>query len=403
MRRRLLDLLLCPRCRSPFSLEVFQEEETPATAVRSVACATVCAFTGRNPRDVTAADCTACYTRDVLEGALTCSGCGARYPIIKGVPRLLAPELLAHLERRYPEFFAAHPEFLSSGSHAGDAIADTLESFTRQRLDLRPPGPEMAQQWRAHLARNLGRALGTGDLRDNLVLDVGSGFGRHLYVASESGAECVGLDLSGGADVARANNRDHPRCHLVQGNVLERPLRDGVFDVVWSFGVLHHMPEPEAGFRAIVPFARPDGGIVVIWVYGYRGMAFTYRLSHMRPLHRVTRTMSDRSRVTASKAVAAVLSTLYWEPMRAARRLGLGTVVRRLPLSDYADHEWMARVAGVHDRLSTPITHFHDRDELIGWLQRAGLAHAVVEDTDRRGWHASGRRELPGHTDPGRA
>src|SRR5262249_54898085 len=78
MRRRLLDLLLCPRCRSPFSLEVFHEEETPATAVRSVACATVCAFSGRNPRrDVTAADCTACYTRDVLEGALTCTGCGA--------------------------------------------------------------------------------------------------------------------------------------------------------------------------------------------------------------------------------------------------------------------------------------------------------------------------------------
>ena len=373
----------------------------PRIAMSSVACATSCAFTGRDPmRDVTAADCTACFSKDVIEGALTCTGCGARYPVIKGVPRLLAPELLARMQKRYPEFFQAHPEFLPSGPVAGGAFAETLESFTRQRLDLRPPGREIAQQWRDHLSRNLGQALHPADLRDMLVLDVGSGFGRHLYVASQSGAECVGLDLSGGVDVARVNNREYPRCHLVQGNVLERPLRDGAFDVVWSFGVLHHMPEPEAGFRTIVPFARSDGGLVVIWVYGYRRMAFTYKLSHMRPLHRVTRTMSDRTRVAVSKAVATVLSALYWEPLRVLRGMGVGGIVRRLPLADYADYDWLARIAGVHDRLSTPITHFHDGDELRGWLQRAGLSQSLVEDTDRRGWHASGRRTSPGHFDP---
>jgi SAM-dependent methyltransferase len=394
MRRRLLDLLLCPRCRAPFALEVFHEETVPTAAIGAVACDTTCAFTGKNPaRDVTRSDCTACHAADVVDGALTCTACRARYPIIKGVPRLLAPVLLARMRRRYPAFFEAHPEFLPVVHDGGDGLGDTLESFTRQRLDLRPPGPEMAQQWRQNLERNLGRALRIEELRDTRVLDIGSGFGRHLYVASQAGAECVGLDLSGGVDVARANNRGHPRCHLIQGNALERPLRDGSFDVVWSFGVLHHMPDPEAGFRALVPFSRPDGGLVVIWVYGYRGMAFTYKLSHMRPLHRMTRTMTDQGRVAASKAVAAALSGLYWGPLRVARRLGLGTLVRRLPLADYSDHDWMARVAAVHDRLSTPITHFHDRNELLGWFRHAGLAHALVVDTDRRGWHASGRRE----------
>jgi hypothetical protein len=46
----------------------------------------------------------------------------------------------------------------------------------------------------------------------------------------------------------------------------------------------------------------------------------------------------------------------------------------------------------VHDRLSTPITHFHDRDELRDWFARAGLTDVVVEDTNRRGWRAHGRR-----------
>jgi SAM-dependent methyltransferase len=182
----------------------------------------------------------------------------------------------------------------------------------------------------------------------------------------------------------------------VQANILERPFREGAFDIVWSFGVLHHMPEPRAGFAALVPLARPDGGLVVVWVYGYRGMAFTYRLSHMRPLHRVTRRLTGRGRVRASQAVAGILSGLYWEPLRMLSRLGLGEQVSRLPLAAYMEHDWSARVAGVHDRLSTPITHFHDRDELIGWFEAAGLAGIRVEDTERRGWRAHGVRDAAG-------
>jgi hypothetical protein len=152
------------------------------------------------------------------------------------------------------------------------------------------------------------------------------------------------------------------------------------------------MPDPAAGFRALVEFARPSGGLIAIWVYGYRGMRFTYRLSHMRPLHAVTRSLSGPARLHASQAVAAALSALYWEPLRVMRGIGLGSVVDRLPLSDYVAHGWKARVAGVHDRLSTPITHFHDRDELETWFRAAGLAGIRVEDTNRRGWRASGRR-----------
>jgi len=46
----------------------------------------------------------------------------------------------------------------------------------------------------------------------------------------------------------------------------------------------------------------------------------------------------------------------------------------------------------VHDRLSTPITHFHERAELLGWFSEAGLGAVSVEDTDRRGWRAYGFR-----------
>src|SRR5262245_3853925 len=127
MHPRLLDLIVCPHCHSPFDMQVFREEA---------------------PRQGASSE-------EILEGALTCAGCGRRFPIIKGVPRLLRPALAARMRPRYPEFFAAHPEFLlADDTH--DPLADTLESFTRQRLDLGPPGPEVAAEWRANLVRNLG-------------------------------------------------------------------------------------------------------------------------------------------------------------------------------------------------------------------------------------------------------
>jgi SAM-dependent methyltransferase len=393
VRRRLVDLLACPRCQGTFRAEAFEEAKVPGMRPAAVPCRVVCAW--RNTEadaSIGPDDCARCYASDIVEGKLTCLQCGTVFPIIGGVPRLITATLLGQIARRYSEFFTRHPELLPATPPVVDPLADTLESFTRQRLDLRPPGPEFARQWRENLARNLGPALPVEQLRDRLVLDVGSGFGRHLFVACAAGAEAVGVDLSGGVDVARANNVGHPRCHVLQANVMERPLRAGTFDVVWSFGVLHHMPEPRAGFAAIVPLARADGGLVVIWVYGYRGMALTYRLSHMRPLHRLSRTLSGTARVRASKAVAGVLSGLYWLPLRAAKRAGLGRVVERLPLASYVDHDWKARIAAVHDRLSTPITHFHDRDELDAWFRGADLEQVSVEDTARRGWRAHGMR-----------
>jgi SAM-dependent methyltransferase len=329
---------------------------------------------------------------EVTEGALRCTGCAAAFPIVGGVPRLLAPALLARVRPRHARFFAEHPQFLVGHSPSDDPLAETLESFTRQRLDLAVPGPELAAQWRRNLQRNLGDALTLDELRGRRVLDVGCGFGRHLRVAADHGAEVVGIDLSGGVDVAYRNIAGRPNCHVVQANILERPLHDECFDVVWSFGVLHHMPDPAAGFLALLPFVRPNGGLVAIWVYGYRGMRLTYRLSHMRTLHALTRTLPPRARVRASQAVAALLSLLYWEPLRALGAVGLGAVVDRLPLADYVAHGWRARVAGVHDRLATPITHFHDREELLEWFHAACLSGIHVEDTDRRGWRAFGRR-----------
>jgi hypothetical protein len=73
--------------------------------------------------------------------------------------------------------------------------------------------------------------------------------------------------------------------------------------------------------------------------------------------------------------------------------MGLQSLVEKLPVSDYIEHGWSARIAGVHDRLSTPVTHFLDYEALLAWCHDAKLSKVSIEDTDRRGWRVSAYRD----------
>lgn len=391
MKPRLLQVLVCPKCHGSFEVDIYR-----STPRESDEYGTLCTHHGGTHNE-SAKLCRDCYGVEIVEGALRCTECSGNYPIIEGVPRVLEPTLLATLEDRHEGFFSRHTEFRQStqdlSSSDSHPLLDTLDSFTRQRLDFKPPGPEFATQWHAHFRKVLGPSFELADLQGRLVVDLGCGFGRHLYSAAQAGAEVVGLDLSGGVDRARQNTLHFPKAHVVQADLFAAPVSDGTFDVAWSFGVLHHLPDPHAGFGVLVSLARPDGGLVAIWVYGYEGMAFTYKLSHLKPLRQLLANQGTTARVAASKLIAAALSVTYWLPLRLMVSLGRAHQLRRLPLSEQAVQGWSARVASVHDRLSTPITHYHDRPELTSWFAEADLVAVDIEDTNRRGWRAQGRRQ----------
>ena len=40
------------------------------------------------------------------------------------------------------------------------------------------------------------------------------------------------------------------------------PFAAESFDIAFSFGVLHHLPDPEAGFRNLVSLVKPGGRLV---------------------------------------------------------------------------------------------------------------------------------------------
>jgi SAM-dependent methyltransferase len=105
------------------------------------------------------------------------------------------------------------------------------------------------------------------DLQGRRVLEIGLGQGAESEQLIRRGARWSGLDLTDTSVQRvrrRLTSRDLPFEDLRQGSVLDLPFPANSFDLVFSHGVLHHVPEITAAQREIHRVLRPGGELVVM-------------------------------------------------------------------------------------------------------------------------------------------
>ncbi|HEX4193040.1 MAG TPA: tetratricopeptide repeat protein [Stellaceae bacterium] len=145
-----------------------------------------------------------------------------------------------------------------------------------------------------------GRDFGTG-IR---VLVAGCGTGDSVMSLGEqlrdTPSEIVALDLSSASieiASARAAVRGLSNVRFVNASLLEAPqLGLGAFDYITCLGVLHHLPDPDAGLRALEAVLVPEGGMGLM-VYGLPGRAHIYAMQDL--LRGLTAGIDDRAQKLA--------------------------------------------------------------------------------------------------------
>jgi len=110
-----------------------------------------------------------------------------------------------------------------------------------------------------------------GRWRGRRVLEVGVGLGTDFVRFARAGADLHGVDLT---DAAVALVRERLAQEELQADVrvadAERlPFDDASFDLVYSWGVLHHTPDPPAAIAEVCRLVRP-GGEARVMLYGRR-------------------------------------------------------------------------------------------------------------------------------------
>jgi SAM-dependent methyltransferase len=221
---------------------------------------------------------------------------------------------------------------------------------------------------------------------------------QHLAWAGRPG-EVVWLDRSAAARrvaEARASARKLPNIRFVEGSLLELPGSGlGPFDYIDCCGVLHHLPDPLAGLRALAGALAPGGGIGLM-VYAPHGRTGVYMMQDALRLLARRRSRRPRGwRCAAPVAAGAGDRVAAQEPL--ADRPPLGRRRRPLrPAAEPARHglhrpalHALVRAAGLRIAcLVEPVRYDPDsyltdprlraRTAALDPVQRAALAEAIT-------------------------
>ena len=382
MKTGLLQLIVCPSCHGKLDLRSFVETANG----------------------------------EVENGLLTCHECRTRFPIIGGIPRLLPTSLQSMLRETNPEFFRVyqrqlqlatdssphepHPvtpsqdsdlNEIEHGASDRDLIAqvETARSFGYEWQQFSEMLPEYERNFRWYFER-----FSDEMFIGKRVLDAGCGTGRHTFHIARNGArEVIAMDLSQAIEVAARNNRQNANTHFIQADIYHPPFAPESFDFIYSLGVLHHLPDPEKGFKTLLPLLRGNSFINIYLYWNLEGEAVWRRVA----LGAVT-----QARKITTRLPHAVLKKLSWI-IAAGFQMGLVLPARMLdrfaftrslaqlvPLGHYRKYSFRVLYNDQFDRFSAPIENRYGRAQVAEWFARAGLEDIVI--LGGAGWRASGRK-----------
>ena len=106
------------------------------------------------------------------------------------------------------------------------------------------------------------RKIGKGANLDVLIAGCGTGYHSIMFAQVFSGARILAIDLSmTSLCYAKRKTRELgiTNVEYAQADILELGSLEKRFDVIASSGVLHHLAEPEKGWRTLVQLLEPDG------------------------------------------------------------------------------------------------------------------------------------------------
>jgi len=104
--------------------------------------------------------------------------------------------------------------------------------------------------------------------KNKKVLEIGVGLGADHQKFAEAGAELTGIDLTERA-VAYTKHRlklQGLQSNLGQGDAENLSFPNNTFDVVYSWGVLHHSPDTPKAVLEVLRVLKP-GGVAKVMIY----------------------------------------------------------------------------------------------------------------------------------------
>ena len=297
---------------------------------------------------------------EIDEGALRCAGCATRYQISRGIPRFPIADdarTSAVTTQTSKKYHFAWRRFGKAGHEKG------WEKGSDRFTCIIPP------------------ELTTGPGRVGLYAGCGAGLG--------------GVHQRLGVSVRRQAREllaGRPNVHFVQGDLNAPPLREGCFDFIYTFGVLHHLADTRLGFENLSRLLKPSAPLITYLYESFDARTRTERavLSVVAGVRKAT-----------IKVPALPLYMLCWlatppvwlfcsVPARLLHS-SFPRLAEKIPYRHTL--RWTVLASDLFDRFSPPVERRYTAEQVRELYHGAGLRD--VEIRWFRGWVSWGRKATP--------
>jgi ubiquinone/menaquinone biosynthesis C-methylase UbiE len=212
--------------------------------------------------------------------------------------------------------------------------------------------------------------------------DLGCGSGRWAKLVAPRVGKLHLFDPSEEAlAVAKRNLAGRANCEFAVAGAEDIPLEDNCCDFGYSLGVLHHIPDTEAGMRNCIAKLKPGAPFLVYLYY-----SFDNRPAWFRAVWKTSdtiRQMVCRLPYSLRYATSQVFAATVYFPLARTAFVAekLGADVSNFPLSQYRDNSFYVMRNDALDRFGTSLEKRFSKTEIESMMRRCGLEDVTFSTT----------------------
>jgi SAM-dependent methyltransferase len=228
-----------------------------------------------------------------------------------------------------------------------------------------------------------GPLLSTDDIQGFVTAELGAGTGRVVNMLLDAGVGRVTAVEPSAAFAALRRNTAARADKITYVNDTADRLPDGPYDLIVSFGVLDHMPDPQPALQRAFACLKP-GGLILVWVYGREGNRLY--LAFVEQFRRLARYFPVSVLAAICHVLTGLLSVYSW----LCRFIPL-------PMSRYiraviARYGWKYRFLTIFDQLNPSFAKYFTENEVHDLLPPAGFVNVSIYHRHGYSWTIKGQK-----------